>query len=136
MNWWVVNQLSRPGGPRAPQQTNYEVVQSRSRPVNTVAGPFPSQSAAQAWQTSANTAGNSPGSAIGGIVDAAGLNPISGVSDLAHRLTESSTWIRVGEFIAGAILLYVGAKAFFPTTVNNITGTAKAIGKGAAIGAI
>jgi hypothetical protein len=42
----------------------------------------------------------------------------------------------VGEFIAGAILLYVGAKAFFPTTVNNITGTAKAIGKGAAIGAI
>lgn len=118
--WWVVNQPSNLGG-RGPQQTNYVVVQSAARPPNAVAGPFPTQAAAQAWQTSANTAGNSPGSAAGGLVNA-GVNAtgIGALGDLAHRLTESQSWIRAGEVLAGLILLYVGLRAEFPQTVNTI----------------
>jgi hypothetical protein len=41
-------------------------------------------------------------------------NPLSGlaaIGDFANRLTQKNTWIRVGEVIAGLILLYVGLNA-------------------------
>lgn len=139
VEWWVVNQVTRPGGPRGPQATNYRVVSTTggTRPPNAVAGPFTTQQQAVQWQTGANTAGNSPGSAIGGIGSSiANSTGIGAIGDLAHRLTESSTWIRVGEFIAGGLLLYVGAKAFFPTTVNNINTVAKGTVKAASRGLI
>ncbi len=69
MSWWVVNHPI--AGPREAMQTRYEIVQSASRPVNTVAGPFSTQHDAAGWQTMANTAGNSPGSAAGGTVNLA-----------------------------------------------------------------
>jgi hypothetical protein len=101
--WWVINQISRPGGPRGPQQTNYVVVQNATRPVNAVAGPFGTQAQATAWQTSGNTAGNSPGSAVGGATNAAlkSLNPLAG-------LFQANIWIRVGEVALGLILIAVG----------------------------
>src|SRR5262249_34191114 len=135
VEWWVVNQQTRPGGPRGPAATNYVVVSTTGGrvPPNKVAGPFSTKSEAQDWQSSANAAGNSPGSAAGAAIDAAGLNPLSGLSDLAHRLTEAQTWVRVAEVLAGLILLYVGLKSEFPTTVNTVTAPIKKAGKGAAI---
>lgn len=132
VEWWVVNQMTRPGGARGPQQTNYVVVSTTGgkRPVNTVAGPFSTRAQAVAWQSSANTAGNSPGSAAGGIAQAAvGATGLGALGDLAHRLTQPSTWIRVGEVLAGLILIYVGLKSEFPQTVNTVTSTARKAAK-------
>jgi hypothetical protein len=41
-------------------------------------------------------------------------NPLAGVADIGdffHRLTEGSTWTRVGEVILGGILIYAGVRA-------------------------
>lgn len=127
--WWVVNHISRPGGPRGPQQTNYVIEESATRPVNTIAGPFASKADAQAWQTSANTAGNSPGSAIGGAADAAGLGGISG---FLSRLASANTWVRVGEVVIGLILLGIGLNAMLKgKPMQVVTGAAGTVGKAA-----
>lgn len=67
----------------------------------------------------------SVGSAIG---NATGL---SGLDDLAHRLTEGATWIRVGEFVAGLLIAYVALKALVspstgPIARRTVRDTAKA----------
>lgn len=81
--------------------TNYVVVQSADRPVNAVAGPFSTKQEALDWQTSANTAGNSPGSAVGGIVNAA-TKPLTG---WVHNVEQ---WlIRGFEMILGIGLIIV-----------------------------
>lgn len=51
---------------------------------------------------------------LGGASPLSGANPLSGVAaigDFFSRLTNPNTWIRVGEFAAGALILYVGLKA-------------------------
>jgi hypothetical protein len=58
-----------------------------------------------------------------------GVSDVSGgvnaIGDLAHRLTESQTWIRVGEFAAGGILLILGANAILRgTAVGSATQSA------------
>jgi hypothetical protein len=107
--WWVVNQISRPGGARGSQQTNYVIKQAAARPVNTVAGPYATKADAQAWQTSANTAGNSPGSAIGGVTNAAAnATGLTAIGDFFSRLGQANTWIRAGEVVLGLVLLAVG----------------------------
>jgi hypothetical protein len=40
-----------------------------------------------------------------------GLTGLAAIGDFFHRLTEANTWIRVGEFTAGALITYVGIKA-------------------------
>ena len=40
-----------------------------------------------------------------------GLSGLAAIGDFFGRLTEANTWIRVGEFVAGALLLYIGLKA-------------------------
>jgi hypothetical protein len=63
-------------------------------------------------------AGNEPnpntsvgtGFAAGSAVDS-GLNLLGPIADFFHRLTEPQTWIRVGEFAIGGMLVYVGIKA-------------------------
>lgn len=132
VEWWVVNHPTGTPGPRAVPTTHYVVVSTTGGtvPLSKVAGPFTTQSQAQDWVNSANAAGNSPGSAVGAAVNAAGLNPLSGLSDISHRLTEASTWIRVAEVLAGFMLIYVGAKALFPTTVNAISAPIKDTAKG------
>lgn len=109
MSWWVVNKISRPGGPRGPQQTNYVIEQAATRPLNTVAGPYSTKAEAQAWQTSANTAGNSPGSAVGGVTNAVGnATGLTAIGDFFSRLTQANTWIRAAEVVLGVVLLAIG----------------------------
>jgi hypothetical protein len=50
------------------------------------------------------------GSNIAGNIGSA-LTGGSPTSDLAHRLTEPAVWVRVAEFLAGGILIYIGLKA-------------------------
>jgi len=127
VNWWVVNQVSLPGGPRGPQQTNYVVVQASTRPPNTVAGPFATEADAQAWQTSGNTAGNSPGSAAGGVASAA-ASSIS--SSILGPLFQGNIWLRVAEVLIGVVLIGIGLNAMLkgkPLAV--VTSTAGLAGK-------
>lgn len=131
--WWVVNQVSRPGGPRGPQQTNYVIEESPTRPVNTVAGPFATKADAQAWQTGANTAGNSPGSAIGGAADAAAnATGLGSVGDFLSRLSNSNTWVRLGEVVIGLILVAIGLNSMLKgKPLQIVTGAAGTVGKAA-----
>jgi hypothetical protein len=67
-----------------------------------------------------------------------GLNAIG---DLAHRLTESQTWVRVGEAMAGLLLLYVGLKALTSgtaagTAAGSVGRAGKRVGKIVAEGAL
>jgi hypothetical protein len=39
------------------------------------------------------------------------LGGIAAIGDFFNKLTEANTWVRVGEFAAGAILLYIGLSA-------------------------
>jgi hypothetical protein len=73
------------------------------------------------------------GSVIGGLGNATGIhNPIT---DITHFLTNPDTWIRIGEVLAGAILLTAGIVAILKTTsVGEATSKTIATGiKGAAI---
>lgn len=108
----------------------FTVKESTTRPSGAAAGPYSTQAEAQAKANSLNHT-----AASANPLTSPATNPLTGVNaigDLATRLTKSETWVRVGEFLAGGMLLYVGAKAFFPTTVNTITSGAKKAGKAAA----
>lgn len=52
-------------------------------------------------------------SLLGGEAQAAtsAVPGLTDIGDFFHRLTEGSTWVRVGEFLFAGILLYVGIKA-------------------------
>lgn len=115
-------------------------IQRQSNPVAAVglanAGwvGFPTQAMAKAYVNSnpATHVKNAGKDAASGA-----LSGINAVGDLAHRLTEASTWIRVGEIVAGGLLLYIGIQALFRGTaagnaVNSAVSTAK---KGAFIAA-
>ena len=56
-------------------------------------------------------------------------NPLTGVSaigDLANRLTQANTWVRVGEFIAGMVLVVIALNAITKGPVKSAaTSTAK-----------
>lgn len=39
------------------------------------------------------------------------LSGLAAIGDFFARLTEANTWVRVGEFLAGGVILYVGLKA-------------------------
>jgi hypothetical protein len=57
---------------------------------------------------------------------------IDAIGSFFNRLTEANTWIRVGEFVIGGIIVYVGLKAMFPSEVSAATGLAKGTAKHAA----
>jgi hypothetical protein len=70
---------------------------------------------AQAEQIAGTTPGplRSVNQAATNVADQVGTN-ITGVADIGdffHRLTEGSTWVRVGEVALGGILLFVGVRA-------------------------
>lgn len=137
VSWWVVNDVTRPGGPRGPQQTNYVVKEAAVRPVNTVAGPFDTKQDAENWQSSANTAGNSPGSVAGGVGDAvANATGINAIGNFFSALTEPHTWLRAVEVGVGGMIAYVGLKAMFPQAVNTVTAPVKKAAKAAGTAAI
>lgn len=58
-----------------------------------------------------------------------GLTGINALGDLAQRLSQKQTWVRVGEALAGGIMIYVGLKAFFPSVVSTATAPVKKAAK-------
>lgn len=63
-------------------------------------------------------------------------NPVGGlegIGDFFARLTEANTWLRVGEFAVGGILLYIGLKGLFPNAVSTVTAPVKKAAKLAAV---
>lgn len=74
----------------------------------TATNAFPTFAAAQQF------AGSQTGSAASGDIAKAAQAPLSGINavgDFFQRLTQPATWIRVAEFLAGGLLLYLGASA-------------------------
>jgi len=82
------------------------------------------------------------GGTLGGIPQAAATgaekaiatitNPLDWLkypADFFYRLTQPSTWLRIGEFVVGAMLIYVGIKAV--ATPGGATGAAKSGVRGA-----
>lgn len=51
-----------------------------------------------------------------GGAEAANLAGLPAIGDFFNRLTQAHTWLRVGEVVAGLILLYVGLNAAFRGT--------------------
>jgi hypothetical protein len=83
--------------------------------------PYPTRAAAAGAKTAVDKAGQA------GTIP--GLSGIDAVGDFFSRLTEVNTWIRVGEFAVGGLLLYIGLKGLFPTAVGSVTsGAKKAVG--------
>lgn len=118
MQWWVVNQISRPGGPRSPQQTNYVVVQAATRPINAIAGPYTTPAEADNWRNTASAAGNSPASA----------GALAG-KDLLGGVDVGSWLLRIGEVLLGIVLIAIGV-AHITKAVPVATKIAKTAGAG------
>lgn len=58
------------------------------------------------------------------------LGGLQAVGDFFNRLTEANTWIRVGEVVAGLLLLYLGVNALFKgTAAGNAVDSVKNTGK-------
>lgn len=105
-------------------------LQIRAKYGTAANGPYASRAAAEAAANSpgggfpgANIPGN-PGQAIGQAVS--GFTGLNAIGDFANRLTQANTWIRVGEFIAGAILVVIALNAMTKGPVRSATtGTVK-----------
>jgi hypothetical protein len=111
------------------------VVESASTPAGAVAGPYAAESTAQSVADTYNgqVQSNLPAAQL----VQSGANAIPGVSDigdLAHRLTEASTWVRVGEVAVGVIILWAGIRAMTSGTPPVRTATAPARAAGRATG--
>lgn len=48
------------------------------------------------------------------------VNPLEAVSDFLGKLLEPVTWIKVGEFVGGAVLVLMGIKALAASAGVNI----------------
>lgn len=123
-------------------QSQYHIVQLPSAPafgsrdqwgtVTEVRGPYASKTAAENAIGASGTSGESidqPGSATQK-ANQPPSNPLSGlaaIGDFFGRLTEGSTWVRVGEVVLGLILLAVGV-ARITHAVPAATRLAKTVG--------
>jgi hypothetical protein len=88
-----------------------------------VHGPYPSQIDADNWR-------NKYLAQQGAAEQAGPFTGIAAIGDFFQRLTQANTWIRVGEFAAGGMLLYVGLKALTSgTAVGNAASGAVKTGK-------
>jgi len=81
--------------------------------VETVQGPYASRAAAEAAVgSSTGTTGTGPGIANpGNQANQPPANPLTGITaigDFFSRLTQASTWERIGEVVLGLILIAVG----------------------------
>lgn len=86
----------------------------------------------------ANTVGVQIPKAIGAAATVPNLSnplaPLADIGDFFHRLTEASTWLRVGEVVAGLLLVYIGLKASvtpggIPVASQGVKNTALRIAK-------
>jgi len=135
MSWWVMRTPVGGGYRGQPVSSTFAEFQSANRLTAQVyvskhvtqfgasviaGGPFKDKATADKFLADMN-AGGFPG-ASDTIAQALGVNvpnPLAGVAaigDLANRLTQKNTWVRVGEVIAGLILLYVGLNAMAKDT--------------------
>lgn len=74
-----------------------------------------------------------PGGGLGLVKGASSdLGGINAIGDFFNRLTEANTWLRVGEFVAGALLVYLGLSATMKgTEAQSVTqGVTKPVKKG------
>jgi hypothetical protein len=90
------------------------------------------QAAANAYNANPGQAGgvNAPGVAPGiNAPNPLGTNPLTGINaigDFFQRLTQPQTWVRIGEFVGGALLLYIGGSAVLRgTATGNAARSAK-----------
>ncbi len=122
-HWWVI---STGGESRV---TPFEVVESASKPAGSVAGPFPTKTAAQAWITAREQ--KFP-------VDIP--NPLSGIGAVGHwigtiveHLTDTAMWRSLGWMALGIMLIASGIYLWFRTSAtykgleSAVIGTAKAL---------
>lgn len=115
MAWWVVaegtagqiigdiaHDLQSGGGP-AGVGSFFTVKQSAAKPSGAAAGPFATQAQAQAKADALN----------GDVTTATQPNAsnLGGVGAFFGRLSQASTWIRVGEVVIGLILVGIGLNA-------------------------
>jgi hypothetical protein len=118
-------------------------IQRQSNPLYAAAlkgsgwlGPFTWAQAKGAAAGLAATAPTVPGAPAGG---GDGItNPLGGIAaigDFFNRLTQPNTWIRVGEVVAGLLLVYLGLNAVMrDTSAGNAIQHAKETAKKTAIG--
>jgi hypothetical protein len=68
-----------------------------------------------------------PDSVKQAVSNAANLGGIQAIGDFFNRLTQANTWIRVGEVLAGLLLLYLGLNAAMKNTAvgNTVQSTTK-----------
>lgn len=62
-------------------------------------------------------------------------NPLTGVAaigDFANRLTQANTWIRVGEFVAGLVLVVIALNAMTKGPVRSAAASTAKKGAGLA----
>lgn len=100
-------------------------------------GPYSTQAAAQAAANSINSNQNTNeklNDPNGLVTNAASdLTGLSEIGSFFGALSQGKTWLRVGEFVAGGILLYIGLKtAFQNTAVGNVARTGTQTAKKAA----
>lgn len=91
---------------------SFAQAQAAAKALN--AGPVQG-SGASIGQLAQNEAGSLPGQVAGGVASS-GLPGLSQVGDFFSRLTEKSTWIRIGEVLLGAALIIVSAAKLFAGT--------------------
>jgi hypothetical protein len=103
------------------------------------------QQAANQYNANPGQAGgvNAPGAAPGiNAPNPFGTNPLTGITaigDFFQRLTQPQTWVRIAEFAAGGLLLYIGGNALLRGTAaseaaqNTVSAGKKAVKIGKAV---
>ena len=86
---------------------------------------FPTKTAALAWVNSpeGKKIKSAMGKTPGGLGNNRIVDPLTGlnaIGDFFNRLTDSHTWVRVGEVVAGGMLLYLGLKAVVTPAGQNV----------------
>lgn len=117
MAWWVEQ---RPSGiPRDPGQLAYAIFQAATRTeaeahiqyqpgATIVAGPFPTEAAANKWIQ--DKTGSKDTSLPGQAHAATGpiKNPLPSIGEFISRFENKNLWLRVGEVVLGLLLIAVG----------------------------
>lgn len=131
MAWWAVPEgflgdtVNALSDPFSNTRVHYHAVSAATKPNAQSLGPYNTKLEAQAEANSLN-AGAQPLAATTDVSNAANsLAPLGDIGDFFHRLTEASTWTRVGEVALGGILLYAGVRAMSHGSATVGTGARK-----------
>jgi hypothetical protein len=104
----------------------YATVQQMNTAVklNNWPGPF-LQGAGNPTGIAGQITGETGGTISAAASNAANITGLPAIGDFFNRLTQANTWVRVGEVVAGLILLYVGVNALTrDTAVGNAVNSA------------